>query len=162
MPIIALPPSALQASPEFKGIKTLPSVPCHCCTWLQASPEFKGIKTDASPLLFTHSPGFKPALNSKGLRPSTCRRYQAALRFKPALNSKGLRPFKAANFATYSSGFKPALNSKGLRPMKAAAIWISALQASPEFKGIKTVKDEGLFGLGGLQASPEFKGIKTA
>ena len=38
---------------------------------LQASPEFKGIKTNQSLLFHVCVVGFKPALNSKGLRPST-------------------------------------------------------------------------------------------
>ena len=33
---------------------------------------------------------FKPALNSKGLRP-VCINYDVVVSFKPALNSKGLR-----------------------------------------------------------------------
>ena len=57
--------------------------------------------------------------------------------FKPALNSKGLRR-NLHNHGT-SIRFKPALNSKGLRLQFLASFnKVSLLQASPEFKGIKT------------------------
>ena len=104
---------------------------------LQASPEFKGIKTGQ-----TGNAG-------------------RTVRFKPALNSKGLRPI----FELYPSwlmSFKPALNSKGLRRVELYHQNLDReLQASPEFKGIKT----GLcacYWQERLQASPEFKGIKTS
>jgi len=86
------------------------------CTTLQASPEFKGIKTSSV---------FANAFQGVG--------------FKPALNSKGLRLFELAYFL-WRCGFKPALNSKGLRPNKIPGdINSPRLQASPEFKGIKTL-----------------------
>ena len=58
--------------------------------------------------------------------------------FKPALNSKGLR--RNDDLAcTPSISFKPALNSKGLRQNDMHKILSNLeLQASPEFKGIKT------------------------
>ena len=149
----------LQASPEFKGIKTV-KLSWLFCNKLQASPEFKGIKTRPAARRAV-SPRFKPALNSKGLRrarrapkpdtatlqaspefkgiktPCACPQCRVPC-FKPALNSKGLRPNR--NASTWNIfRFKPALNSKGLRPSKAAAVAIAVmLQASPEFKGIKT------------------------
>ena len=61
-----------------------------------------------------------------------------------------------------SSGFKPALNSKGLRRRAGGLVaWTHALQASPEFKGIKTTFLDSFCNRKLLQASPEFKGIKT-
>ena len=59
---------------------------------LQASPEFKGIKTGRPSVDSYTRPGFKPALNSKGLRRSVDEAVGAGCGFKPALNSKGLRP----------------------------------------------------------------------
>ena len=61
----------LQASPEFKGIKTQGTEDIYSrAIQLQASPEFKGIKTCfQGRYLVRHR--FKPALNSKGLRPCT-------------------------------------------------------------------------------------------
>ena len=56
----------LQASPEFKGIKTHRAVD-KVGFLLQASPEFKGIKTQTRRGNILEK-GFKPALNSKGLR----------------------------------------------------------------------------------------------
>ena len=150
---------------------------------LQASPEFKGIKTDHG-LVIAHDGRFKPALNSKGLRREHSGEVFGQLHgFKPALNSKGLRrarrhaaarlrlqaspEFKGIKTAYHprqvvaAPGFKPALNSKGLRPDRAANVTIdSSLQASPEFKGIKTDGSVTRSVLT-LQASPEFKGIKT-
>ena len=81
---------------------------------LQASPEFKGIKTVLRGLSRRCS-GSKPALNSKGLR-------RTAHRCVDQLH-----------------GSKPALNSKGLRRIGEVSPSIClVLQASPEFKGIKT------------------------
>ena len=63
-----------------------------------------------------------------------------AHRFKPALNSKGLRRV-FDNVSFYLFRFKPALNSKGLRRLNAFALRErEQLQASPEFKGIKTIQ----------------------
>ena len=58
--------------------------------------------------------------------------------FKPALNSKGLRR-AVVGLALRLGGFKPALNSKGLRlfALHNQSSFV-LLQASPEFKGIKT------------------------
>ena len=104
---------------------------------LQASPEFKGIKTRKPPGK-SWSRGFKPALNSKGLRLSTVGKAKQAKRFKPALNSKGLRP-PTLRAPTPAQRFKPALNSKGLRLGTVGHLKTPIrLQASPEFKGIKT------------------------
>ena len=61
-----------------------------------------------------------------------------------------------------SKGSKPALNSKGLRRFGIAPHGRTAsLQASPEFKGIKTNRYRYMHKMVTLQASPEFKGIKT-
>ena len=80
---------------------------------------------------------FKPALNSKGLRRVRSVLCNGGGRFKPALNSKGLRPNVVETDA--STRFKPALNSKGLRPLDGGVTVVGIrLQASPEFKGIKT------------------------
>ena len=57
----------LQASPEFKGIKTRLVREHGRALRLQASPEFKGIKTRVVYVLCNNY-SFKPALNSKGLR----------------------------------------------------------------------------------------------
>ena len=62
--------SKLQASPEFKGIKTSRVGKTSAPWGLQASPEFKGIKTDPQARGWRWHSGFKPALNSKGLRHS--------------------------------------------------------------------------------------------
>jgi len=61
-----------------------------CCKPLQASPDFKGIKTidRAAPAAAS---GFKPALISKGLRLVEHAAALAVDGFKPALISKGLR-----------------------------------------------------------------------
>ena len=58
--------------------------------------------------------------------------------FKPALNSKGLRPVQRSLYAAPDISFKPALNSKGLRLQIGTDHEQLELQASPEFKGIKT------------------------
>ncbi len=85
-------------------------------TLLQASPDFKGIKTPAGYSIRPLELRFKPALISKGLRLSIGRwASYGRLRFKPALISKGLR-----------------LNTIALQ------LAIVGLQASPDFKGIKT------------------------
>ena len=60
------------------------------------------------------------------------------------------------------NGFKPALISKGLRPASSSVMSPSSrLQASPDFKGIKTVVEAVDHVEQVLQASPDFKGIKT-
>ena len=82
------------------------------------------------------------------------------MRFKPALNSKGLR-LEAVAKLSRPNGFKPALNSKGLRHFFGGnGLSCLPLQASPEFKGIKTFTTLTAVSRW-LQASPEFKGIKT-
>ncbi len=62
--------------------------------------------------------------------------------FKPALISKGLRlgwDIKLPN----TFGFKPALISKGLRQETGCDAGVrGVLQASPDFKGIKTHRCE--------------------
>ena len=104
----------LQASPEFKGIKTH-NVGIYRACWLQASPEFKGIKTLALTCELWHRTGSKPALNSKGLRHSDVQRgaahngLQASPEFKGIKTGYGLRHLRG-NIRS-----KPALNSKGLR-----------------------------------------------
>ena len=81
----------LQASPEFKGIKTTTTFMCWKGSKLQASPEFKGIKTTVRQYHRQAKTSFKPALNSKGLRLKENHHTRWQARFKPALNSKGLR-----------------------------------------------------------------------
>ena len=85
---------SLQASPEFKGIKTLLCYPMYQHCELQASPEFKGIKTvfewgDHWGAPLQASPEFKGIKTCSLNNPLVC------AGFKPALNSKGLRPEKA-------------------------------------------------------------------
>ena len=106
---------ALQASPEFKGIKTCSKYLTPSSSLLQASPEFKGIKTPAR-LVF-----------------SILRWLQASPEFK------GIKTrFQTTNWSIIVS-FKPALNSKGLRQSNQRPLdGHRLLQASPEFKGIKT------------------------
>ena len=151
---------------------------------LQASPEFKGIKTRHLHGVPPAHAGSKPALNSKGLRRILPMLFKPYGRSKPALNSKGLRhatiisssrwrlqaspEFKGIKTMRVTSvspqpvGSKPALNSKGLRRDDSLDVILRcALQASPEFKGIKTVSFGAPGCICGLQASPEFKGIKT-
>ena len=50
---------------------------------------------------------------------------------------------------------------KGIKTWHRAAPARSRLQASPEFKGIKTIAHVQGLRRSRLQASPEFKGIKT-
>ncbi len=84
--------------------------------WLQASPDFKGIKTRMAAAVW-------PAL----------------MRFKPALISKGLRQLNGGDFEGKPC-FKPALISKGLRLGDVERCHAArVLQASPDFKGIKTL-----------------------
>ena len=103
----------LQASPEFKGIKTCSAASFSISAWLQASPEFKGIKTytRATP---RHKFSFKPALNSKGLR----------LDFSEL--SERLMLQASPEF-------------KGIKTLCNPDNYNIRLQASPEFKGIKTI-----------------------
>ena len=97
----------LQASPEFKGIKTWPCSNVSRIPRLQASPEFKGIKTSLLPPAGLPL-GFKPALNSKGLRPLYPGRIrQGGTRFKPALNSKGLRLIKLPGCQSFRASSQP-------------------------------------------------------
>ncbi len=127
---------ALQASPDFKGIKTLEDLITSRSGELQASPDFKGIKTlpDGNFSLW---------------------RLQASPDFE------GIKTCHEAG-ARRCHGFKPALISKGLRRGGSWCFLLGALlQASPDFKGIKTSITEHLRDAGKLQASPDFKGIKT-
>ncbi len=52
---------------------------------------------------------------------------------------KGLCKLLMCNGFFGLEGFKPALNSKGLRREQRATMFDDLLQASPEFKGIKTL-----------------------
>ena len=54
-----------------KGLRLSYALNIRSTRKLQASPEFKGIKTAISIQTKIHCIGFKPALNSKGLRPWT-------------------------------------------------------------------------------------------
>jgi len=81
---------------------------------LQASPEFKGIKT----LTVSHA--------------------STLTRFKPALNSKGLRPSSLMVFIASSLQASPEFKGiKTSQPGRTPCVECP-LQASPEFKGIKT------------------------
>ena len=84
------------------------------------------------------SSGFKPALNSKGLR----RRAGGLVAWTHALQAspefKGIKTYTRAT-PRHKFSFKPALNSKGLRLDFSELSERLMLQASPEFKGIKTV-----------------------
>ncbi len=124
---------------------------------LQASPEFKGIKTPS--MHYPHRKCFKPALNSKGLRRLNVRKAIALDRFKPALNSKGLRRSWRRIYRCLSLQASPEF--KGIKTWSAHDTVSRRLQASPEFKGIKTVGGCSMACHPMLQASPEFKGIKT-
>ena len=81
--------------------------------------------------------------------------------FKPALISKGLRPRPAVNPAV-PLGFKPALISKGLRlDLHLRIQQIVLLQASPDFKGIKTAVSFGqLVALGRFKPALISKGLR--
>ncbi len=105
---------------------------------LQASPDFKGIKTPLPAPSRCASGGFKPALISKGLRLGALDGFRRPQSFKPALISKGLRPLDGGHVGDGDG-----------------------LQASPDFKGIKTMRRPRSPGNERLQASPDFKGIKT-
>ena len=82
------------------------------------------------------------------------------LSFKPALNSKGLRRFICFYIPSFHL-LQASPEFKGIKTQRRRNRRIDPLQASPEFKGIKT----GLLRIhqsdSWLQASPEFKGIKT-
>ena len=129
-----------------KGLRQLYAGYSGCSNTLQASPEFKGIKTAASGV-FAMVKSFKPALNSKGLRPCACslpkhRRWlQASPEFKGIKTVEGSKGFCSTSMLQASpefkgiktyfhrnespqNGFKPALNSKGLR-LSARSAWTS-------------------------------------
>ena len=120
----------LQASPDFKGIKTFASIMSISCVWLQASPDFKGIKTRHIFGFRLQFLRFKPALISKGLRRSSMIVSPNWVCFKPALISKGLRPGNSAKYAA-AACFKPALISKGLRPRPTPRGWACAASSQP-------------------------------
>ena len=105
---------------------------------LQASPEFKGIKTKTLRLPVALQSRFKPALNSKGLRPMRCSLYLHDFSLQASPEFKGI---------------KTSLKDEQKKTRR--------LQASPEFKGIKTRLIVCFDFHVTLQASPEFKGIKT-
>ena len=150
-------PLRLQASPEFKGIKT--AVPLKLAMVLrfkpalnskglrqmppygrqpiplQASPEFKGIKTCSAHCNQNSRVGFKPALNSKGLRLARGPMLRS-IGFKPALNSKGLR-LDFCVFINQIHGFKPALNSKGLRPISLGLVVDGCFKPALNSKGLR-------------------------
>ena len=105
--------------------------------------------------------GFKPALNSKGLRPMRCSAAMRALELQASPEFKGIKTW-TLSWARARMRFKPALNSKGLRLCRSSTVVRHLqLQASPEFKGIKTLFVAYAPISVTLQASPEFKGIKT-
>ncbi len=62
-----MPP--LQASPDFKGIKTIALCLIHVCMRLQASPDFKGIKTEQHDLLLHPTP-LQASPDFKGIKTS--------------------------------------------------------------------------------------------
>ena len=127
---------------------------------LQASPDFKGIKTTARTRCALYLVSFKPALISKGLRRShRDGHFQHPLQASP--DFKGIKTHcLSRRIERY--GFKPALISKGLRPHSILVPKSrSMLQASPDFKGIKTHESLRQARRIWLQASPDFKGIKT-
>ena len=125
---------------------------------LQASPDFKGIKTAPVEKLRI-ARRFKPALISKGLRPS-CPPFHRRWGFKPALISKGLRRiYHNRNFPTIRLQASP--DFKGIKTQPHHQPHGAVLQASPDFKGIKTARQAQLPQQVVLQASPDFKGIKT-
>src|SRR5574337_1005187 len=81
--------------------------------------------------------------------------------FKPALISKGLRLL-----GRFGSGSTPGLQAspdfKGIKTMPGGVVGQHGrFQASPDFKGIKTSRGTGSMAAAMLQASPDFKGIKT-
>ena len=125
----------LQASPEFKGIKTPCGLHSYALSWLQASPEFKGIKTCSAHCNQNSRVGFKPALNSKGLRLARGPMLRS-IGFKPALNSKGLR-LDFCVFINQIHGFKPALNSKGLRPISLGLVVDGCFKPALNSKGLR-------------------------
>ena len=88
---------AFQATPDFKGIKTVIYMPMAKWVMFQATPDFKGIKTTI---------GF---------------RFKGLLRFRPPLISKGLR-LVDLRVSVDLRGFRPPLISKGLNPAAAAAL----------------------------------------
>ncbi len=94
----------LQASPDFKGIKTISDSPCSFVVWLQASPDFKGIKTENQVNILLHC-CFKPALISKGLRPQSVNcRIAALVQASPDFKGiKTARPAMASQMAAASS-----------------------------------------------------------
>ena len=128
----------LQASPDFKGIKTLigavfgavhgfkPALiskglrldalaQLHLHMALQASPDFKGIKTGAA-VCFLSNSSLQASPDFKGIKtPTRLACFSPGFGFKPALISKGLRRVSRSNSGSYKC-FKPALISKGLRP----------------------------------------------
>ena len=127
----------LQASPDFKGIKT--------CGWcgrfsldlLQASPDFKGIKTVAQ---------------------RARRLWRRTLQASP--DFKGIKTEKNAGFSPCMLQASP--DFKGIKTILAGVFaGASGLQASPDFKGIKTLQFKNNRHGSSLQASPDFKGIKT-
>ena len=97
-----------------KGLRQLYAGYSGCSNTLQASPEFKGIKTAASGV-FAMVKSFKPALNSKGLRPCACSlpKHRRWLQASPEF--KGIKTSIVCSFWISVDSFKPALNSKGLR-----------------------------------------------
>ena len=59
--------------------------------------------------------GFKPALNSKGLRRVHARKLRSSIGLQASPEFKGIKTDVGAQTQTNVAGFKPALNSKGLR-----------------------------------------------
>ena len=110
-----------QATPDFKGIKTLPHLLSSYSTRFQATPDFKGIKTLRRCRLSRSGIRFRPPLISKGLRLVTEEVFVPVVRFRPPLISKGLRRYFAET-TDQARGFRPPLISKGLNPAAAAAL----------------------------------------
>ena len=128
---------------------------------LQASPDFKGIKT--RPACAHRSPWrFKPALISKGLRPSSWWRTLRGFRLQASPDFKGIKTLTcAANVLRALLQASP--DFKGIktlqRPFPLAACW--RFKPALISKGLRRFSPRDLKFLDLLQASPDFKGIKT-
>ena len=104
---------------------------------LQACPEFKGIKTA---LLRVHVLyyGFKLALNSKGLRLCVAVWLDAGTRLQACPEFKGIKT-DGRSFGRWKFRLQACPEFKGIKTSPCATcLRYSVLQACPEFKGIKT------------------------
>ena len=133
--IIPFAPVRFKPALNSKGLRRTTDSIISASTMLQASPEFKGIKTSAICASDSGS-RFKPALNSKGLRLSA----PASARFFPLQASpefKGIKTWHRA--APARSRLQASPEFKGIKTIAhVQGLRRSRLQASPEFKGIKT------------------------